>query len=69
MKKTYVANGKVLAVFVEIKGEKTTKRYLAYFNQLTGEKLEMKKISKVNGNEAFKKLIEKGYRKIKVEVA
>lgn len=67
--KTFMTNGKVLAIFAQgfIKGRKA--RYILYYSVATNSLIEKKKVSMKDGNSAFEKLLALGYRKVKVEVA
>ena len=67
--KTYMTNGKVLAIFAQGLQNGRKSRYILYYSVATQELLGKKKVSLANGNSAFTKLLTNGYRKIKVEMA
>lgn len=59
----YLRKNSTLACFTQFKKNNRTARYITYF-KVAGdsfEKIDSRKVSKLNGNNAFKKLVGNGY--------
>ncbi len=59
----YLRKNSTLACFTQFKKNNRTARYISYF-KVTGdsfEALESRKVSKLNGNNAYKKLVANGF--------